>query len=130
LIVDEDRNVLALAGIVLVKLGYKVYKARSANEALDLFQGKKRLDLLVTDVRLGPVDGPRLAALLKIGHPALAVLYIGGKISDASPLLADGKTASQGYFLHKPFLPGELAEMAGAALNPAGEQMQRSLSEM
>jgi FixJ family two-component response regulator len=88
------------------------------------------LDLLVTDVRLGTVDGPRLAALLKVGHPALAVLYIGGKISDASSLLADGKTASEGYFLHKPFLPGEIAEMVGTALNPAGDQLQRSVSQM
>jgi len=120
--------VLAMAGIVLSKLGYNIYKARSADEALELFREGKRLDLLVTDVRLGTVDGPRLAALLKIGHPALVILYIGGKISDVSPLFAEGKTASEGYFLHKPFLPGELAEMAGAALHPAGEWVKPSLS--
>ena len=119
LVVDNDRNVLALAGIILGKLGHSVLKARSPEEAMALFPGKRKLDLLVTDIRLGPVDGFQLASVLKIERPLLPVLHISADISDASRLLAESGPHADEHFLRKPFLPKELSDMATLLLRPA-----------
>lgn len=119
LVVDNDRNVLALAGIVLGKLGHTVLKARGADEGMALFPGTRKLDLLVTDARLGPVDGFQLAAFLKIERPLLPVLYMSVNGSDASRILPENGLPAEGCFLLKPFLPKELSDMATLLLRPS-----------
>lgn len=119
LVVDNDRNVLALAGIILGKLGHTVLKARGADEGMALFPGNRKLDLLVTDVRLGPVDGFQLAAYLRIERPLLPVLHMSMNISDASRMPADSRLSADEFFLLKPFLPKDLSDMATLLLRPS-----------
>lgn len=111
MIVDEDRAALGLAGIILEKMGYKVVKARTAEEALDLFQKHKPIHLAITNVRLGPMDGFKLGSLMRMNQPGLRILFLSGNISDGSSFLAEHDAPADGYFLHKPFLPHELAEV-------------------
>lgn len=72
--------------------------------------------LVVTNVRLGPTNGFKLGEALRINQPGLRILFISGNVSDGTPLLMERKVPSDGYFLHKPFLPREVTEMFGLAL--------------
>ena len=56
LLVDDDTNLLLLAGTVIESLGLEVLKATSAEEAWNLYKSKK-VHLLITDIVLPGEDG-------------------------------------------------------------------------
>lgn len=117
LIVDNDRAALGLAGIILEKMGYSVLKARNAEEALALFQANKPLDLAITDVMLGSMDGYRLGDLLRANQPGIKLLFISG---DPTGLPLRGTSATAGSrLLRKPFHPHEMKDMVTALMLPA-----------
>jgi CheY-like chemotaxis protein len=60
LLVDDDTNLLLLAGTVIESLGIEVLKAASAEEAWELYESRK-IDLLITDIVLPGEDGLSLA---------------------------------------------------------------------
>jgi two-component system response regulator VicR len=60
LLVDDDTNLLLLAGTVIESLGIEVLKATSAEEAWKLYESRK-IHLLITDIVLPGEDGLSLA---------------------------------------------------------------------
>lgn len=60
LLVDDDTNLLLLAGTVIESLGIEVLKAASAEEAWELY-ASRHIDLLITDIVLPGEDGLSLA---------------------------------------------------------------------
>lgn len=60
LLVDDDTNLLLLAGTVIESLGIEVLRATSAEEAWKLYETRK-IDLLITDIVLPGEDGLSLA---------------------------------------------------------------------
>ena len=60
LLVDDDTNLLLLAGTVIESLGIEVLKAASAEEAWELYESR-HIDLLITDIVLPGEDGLSLA---------------------------------------------------------------------
>jgi len=60
LLVDDDTNLLLLAGTVIESLGIEVLKAASAEEAWELYESRQ-IDLLITDIVLPGEDGLSLA---------------------------------------------------------------------
>ena len=70
LIVDDDRDMLALLDDLLSGEGYKVVKAKSGAEATAAI-AKSRPDLVMIDVLLPDEDGLSLLAQIKREHPEL-----------------------------------------------------------
>ncbi len=60
LLVDDDPNLLLLAGTVIESLGIEVLKATSAEQAWDLYESRQ-IHLLITDIVLPGEDGLSLA---------------------------------------------------------------------
>jgi CheY-like chemotaxis protein len=60
LLVDDDTNLLLLAGTVIESLGIEVLKATSAEEAWKLYESRQ-IHLLITDIVLPGEDGLSLA---------------------------------------------------------------------
>ena len=60
LLVDDDPNVLLLAGIVIESLGIEVLKATSAEQAWELYESRQ-IHLLITDIVLPGENGLSLA---------------------------------------------------------------------
>jgi CheY-like chemotaxis protein len=116
LLVEDNEAVRSLAAKALHRRGYKVFEARSGEEALKLTETNGlRPDLLITDVIMPGLSGPNLAARLMHAQPRLRVLYVSGSTDDAN---ADhGAFVGQAPLLQKPFTPSTLAERIRAILD-------------
>ena len=78
LIVDDDPGVLYFVGRVLERAGYVTVSATSGREALEAAARLGSVDLLVTDLRMPPMNGDELARQLRRTEPDLKVLYLTG----------------------------------------------------
>ena len=74
-----------------------------------------RIDLLLTDVLMPTMSGPRLATLLREVAPSLRVLYMSGYPADA--LSRQGLETGEEPLVEKPFSPNELLRQVRAVLD-------------
>jgi two-component system cell cycle sensor histidine kinase/response regulator CckA len=87
-------------------LKLEVLEAARADEALRLFEAARSIDVLVTDVVMPQMTGPRLAELFHARRPDLPVLFISA--NPPEELLEEDAAAHQAT-LQKPFGKSELA---------------------
>ena len=116
LVVDDEPIVLHMMERILTQAGYEVHAASNGLRALEVAMSLPvRPAVMVSDVRMEPIDGPELARLMARASPGTRVLFVSGYPFDPDhgPLL--------GPLLSKPFLPEQLAQ-AVAALAAAGGQ--------
>jgi CheY-like chemotaxis protein len=107
LLVEDADVVRVLIRTILRQYGYNVLEARSPNEAADISAGYTgSIALLLTDVVMPQMSGPRLAALLQPRRPEMRVMYISGYTDDT--ILHHGVLSSSVPFLQKPFTPDSL----------------------
>ena len=79
LVVDDDASVLIAVRRILAKYGYTVLEAPGGEEALQIArENAKRIDVVVTDVRMPGLDGPLLVHKLEDVLPAMRVVYMSG----------------------------------------------------
>ena len=105
LLVEDEAVVRAIVERTLVRAGYQVVVANSAEEALELTDPDGRFALLVTDVVMPGMNGWELGKRLRARWPGLRVLYISGYTEDAQE---QSISESGSSFLQKPFLPVDL----------------------
>ena len=114
LVAEDEDAVRALTIAALERHGYRVLKAASGEEALEVAEDfREPIDLLLTDVVMPGIKGPELAKRLKLLRPTMRVLLMSGYAADVvtsadlkdSPLLA------------KPFSPAALTRAVRAALD-------------
>jgi PAS domain S-box-containing protein len=84
LVVEDDATVRLVLADVLEELGYKVLIASDARPAIPILQSDRRIDLMVTDVRLPHIDGRKLAEIARGSRPHLKVLFVTGYSKDAT----------------------------------------------
>jgi two-component system, cell cycle sensor histidine kinase and response regulator CckA len=113
LLVEDEPSVRAVAERALVRQGYRVRSAGTAEEALQHY-AEESFDLLVTDVVLPGMSGRELALKLTQRWPDLRVLFISGYTQN---MIEHGGVLDPGIsFLQKPFLPVELLVAARKVL--------------
>jgi signal transduction histidine kinase len=79
LVVEDSKEVRALAQSLLEDLGHQAIVAPHAEQALAILSGEQSIDLLFCDVALsGAIDGRRLAELARQMRPGLKVLMTTG----------------------------------------------------
>jgi CheY-like chemotaxis protein len=116
LLVEDNESVRQVTAEALRRRGYTVYEAGNAEEAVEWSADSGvKPQLLVTDVVMPGMSGPRLAARLTEDHPGLRVLYISGYTDDATAV--HGRFWGGVPLLQKPFTPGQLAERVRLALD-------------
>ena len=100
LVVDDDPALLKLLAMRLRLEGFEVMQAAGGEEAL-VKVAQQRPDLVITDVRMGGMDGLALFDNLKEAHPALPVIILTahGSISHAVDAVRRGVFG----YLTKPF---------------------------
>lgn len=105
LVVDDDLDMLHLIGLRLTSAGYQVTEASSGEAALVRFR-EKRPQLVITDLRMGAMDGLALFDHLQAEAPTIPVIILTahGTIPDAVSATRCGVFS----FLTKPFEGQEL----------------------
>ncbi len=108
LLVEDEEAVRAFAARALASRGYTVLQAASGLEALHIVeeQGGK-IDLVVSDVMMPEMDGPRMFAELRKRGVTARVIFVSGYTEDAFSHLPEGENFS---FLPKPFSLKQLIE--------------------
>jgi signal transduction histidine kinase len=115
LVVEDEVDVLALVVHLLRSRGYRVIPAAHPQAAVELFlEQPAAIDLLLTDVVMPQISGPKLAAQLRRHRPDLPVLFMSGHAADTLELQAviDGGHS----FVAKPFMNDELMLKVGEIL--------------
>ena len=102
LLVDDEELVRASTANMLNELGYRVFEASSADEALRMVESEVEFDLLITDHLMPGTNGADLAREIRNRKPTLPTLVISG-YADADAIAPDLPR------LAKPFRQDELA---------------------
>jgi signal transduction histidine kinase/CheY-like chemotaxis protein len=113
LLVEDDAGLRRAALRTLTSKGYKVVEARDGIEALALFaEHEGVIDLIVTDVVMPRMTGPKLIAELRARGINVKAIYCSGYTFD----MLDPRALDDGSFLSKPFSPEDLLNAVRAAL--------------
>lgn len=105
LVVDDQRNVRVTLGILLRAHGYEVREAEDAQSALRML-GEAPVDVLLTDLRLGGMDGLELQEHALGLYPDLQVILMTAHATIDSAVEAMRKGAAD--YLQKPFSESEI----------------------
>lgn len=113
LVVDDDEVIRHLLVDTLTSMGYQSWGAANGEEALTTLNQKK-VDIVITDIKMPKLDGVRLLKKIKETQPDLPVLIITAynfvySQDQAVTSVADG-------FLAKPFRIGKIEELIKTAL--------------
>lgn len=108
LLVEDEFLICAMMEDALIKHGFEVHAAASADEALEHLTCGAPCDLLLTDLNLGPgMDGATLAWRVRELRPGLRVVYASGSYNRIDQFRAvPGAT-----FIPKPYNPDRLCAM-------------------
>ncbi|WP_332848814.1 MASE4 domain-containing protein [Massilia sp. S19_KUP03_FR1] len=108
LVVDDEKEIQENVAALLGELGYRVITASTADEAATLLDGSGKIDLLFTDVIMpGAISCMELAAMARVRHPDLRVLFTSGYTENA--VTNNGKLDEGVTLLNKPYAREELA---------------------
>jgi two-component system response regulator GlrR len=116
-LVDDDPDLLSLLTMRLVSAGYEVHTAQSAEQALSQLPLIKP-DLVISDLRMGGMDGLALFEAIRRFHVSLPVIILTahGSIPDAVAATKSGVFS----FLTKPIVGRELLKEVEKALHLSG----------
>jgi CheY-like chemotaxis protein len=109
LVVDDDEAIARLAAEILREAGHEIHIANDGPTALALLEAND-IDIVLTDVVLGSVDGVELAEAIAVLRPRTTVIFMSGYGAHARGPARDDPV------LTKPFSPAELRDRVAAAI--------------
>jgi two-component system cell cycle sensor histidine kinase/response regulator CckA len=116
LVMEDEARVRKLVCQVLTARGYQVLEALRGEQAIRrAAEYKGRIHLLLADVVMPEMSGPRAVEQIRALHPGIKVLYMSGYTDEA--IVHHGILDSGQPFLQKPFLPNTLARKVREVLN-------------
>lgn len=119
LLVEDDAEVREVAQHFLTHLGCSFRICANAEEALPLLTPEADVELLISDIALGPgMRGTELARVAQQRLPGLAVLLMSG--FSAELLDADRESPADWELLPKPYSRSQLAQAIAAVLARRG----------
>jgi two-component system, NtrC family, response regulator HydG len=113
LVVDDQRNMRLTTAMVLRGEGFEVLEASDGNEALALVSAEP-VDLMLTDLKMAPVDGLTLLKRALEVRPKMQVIVMTGFGSIETAVEAMRRGAYD--YVSKPFKEGEIAHRITQAL--------------
>jgi len=120
LVIDDEPEVRSLLAQALAANGYLVYLANGAN-SVECMNGR-RYDLIITDLRMSPMDGFQVLALAREKSPETKLIVITGYPSQESLRLCHELGVAR--YLVKPFSIGEIRQVARNVLRGNGRMVR------
>ena len=115
LIIEDEERMRRLFELVLKPTGYELQFAASGAEALRLIQEQPAIDLIITDLQLGPISGMDILETARQQVPDVPVIIITGYGTVKSAVEAMQKGAYD--YISKPVDNDELKIVIGRALH-------------
>jgi len=116
LIIDDEELVIEICETMLLRLGYRVVKANSGFEALNIFEDhKNQIDLVILDMYMPEMNGQQLLGELRQIDHHVKVLLSSGGLTD----LEEKEIINRGFngFIRKPYNMNSLSEKMAKILN-------------
>jgi DNA-binding NtrC family response regulator len=113
LVVDDELLIRDLLYDFLTSQGWSISVTESGEKALDILRQKK-IDLILTDIRMPEMDGLTLAAEVRQAHPEIPVVVMTGYPSVESAVAALRTRVAD--YVTKPFNIHQLHKLLKAAL--------------
>lgn len=104
LVVDDDKEIAELVEIHLVSDGYRVFKAYSAKEGLEILE-KEEIKLVILDIMMPGMDGLSMCKAIRETN-TVPIIMLSAKSADIDKIIGLG-TGADDYVI-KPFNPLEL----------------------
>jgi DNA-binding NtrC family response regulator len=120
LIVDDEARILLLLQSLLKANGYEASTAKDGVQALEMVK-KDSFDIVITDLRMAPMDGMTLFREIKVLHPAMPVILLTAYASVETAIEAMKSGAFD--YLTKPFKVDEML----ATVRRAEEHLKSNL---
>jgi two-component system cell cycle sensor histidine kinase/response regulator CckA len=114
LLVEDEDMVRAVAERALARSGHKVSLARDGEEGLSAVANGGEFDLIVSDVVMPGMSGPRMVKAIRKARPDLPVLFMSGY---AEEQLRNEIDVENMHFLAKPFSVQQISDSVAAILN-------------
>ncbi len=77
LLVDDEPSILSVLSVLLKAEGHVVTPVDNGEKAMELFKSSK-FDLMISDIRMKPIDGITLLHAARDAQPTMAVLMVTG----------------------------------------------------
>ena len=119
LVVDDESTLASACARMLRELGHRVRVAEGGEAAMRIVEAFGAPDLLVTDVLMPSMNGPKLAERIRRVFPELPVLYMSGYADHPEVRGTTGRPGAD-HFLEKPFASATLDRAVRLALSGAG----------
>ncbi|MCK1279773.1 response regulator [Bradyrhizobium sp. 61] len=104
LIVEDDLLIRMNAADMVRDMGFDVFEAADADEAVNLLETEPAITVVFTDIQMpGSMNGLRLAAVIRDRWPPVRLLITSGQVSPAADDIPLGAR-----FIPKPYLPAQL----------------------
>lgn len=118
LLIDDDNATILTVGVRLKSMGYTVYTAKDAVNAVSAAR-KSNPDVVVLDISLPAGDGFLVAKRLQslVGSAATPIIFI--TASDKPGIREKAMKMGAAAFIHKPFEATQLADAIESVLSPA-----------
>ncbi len=114
LLVDDDESVLRTVRLLFTSEGHDVVPVRESQKAEEIIKSQEPFDLLMTDIRMSPIDGMQLIKLAHDVRPALAVVVISAYCSEKT--VKEALSLGCTVYVKKPFKVEEVLAAAKKAL--------------
>jgi len=100
LVVDDEPALLDLTALILSQQGYQIFKAESAQQALEILK-VETIDLLLSDVIMPDMDGYKLSTIVHEKYPHIKIQLASGFSDDRH--INMGHDTLHKDLLNKPF---------------------------
>ncbi len=114
LVVDDEPSIVSVLKTLLAKQGYEVVPSEGGEHALERVR-KESFDLLLSDIRMAPVDGLTLLREMRRANPETAIVLLTGHGSIKTAVEAMRHGAFD--YVTKPFKVDELLATVERALD-------------
>ncbi len=118
LVIEDDDDIREMVGYNILKAGYQVASAISAEEGLELIASRPP-DLILLDLMLPGIDGIALCKQLKEDPPTEGIPIVMLTAKGEEPDIVQGLDAGADDYVTKPFSPRVLLARVRAVLRRA-----------
>lgn len=116
LLIDDEEMVINISEMMLKNLGYRVLKAHSGFEGVQLFEeNQSKIDLIISDLEMPRMNGEEVMDRLREIDPQIKVMLSSGALTDTD----EQDVMNKGFdgFLKKPYDLDTLSEKMAEILN-------------